>query len=487
MSRFSPSETAKFLVVTAALLSIVGCRVGPNYKRPAVPTPPEYRGVEDAKTTGSAVQAIPSSAVQPIPIGDQKWWEIFADPQLQELIRKGLKQNFDVRVAAERIVEARAQLGITRADQFPALDGTGGFTSQRAAQASLGISGFSPEATNTGSLGLSASWNLDFWGKYRRATEASRAQMLSSEWAHRAVLTTIVMDIATEYFQLRALDLQLDVTKKTLAARQESLKLTEALNDGGAGTLLAVRQAEQLVFTAQEEIPDIERQIEQEEDTICALLGENPHPIPRGLAIDQQPHLPVVPAGLPSALLERRPDILEAEANLIAANAEIGVARAAYFPQLSLTGATSTQTNQLSKLFSGPSYAWNYGPSVSVPIFNAGSIRNNVRVTESQERQSLLTYQQTIANAFRDVSKSLVAYRKYREYREQQEQLTASAQDASRLSQSLYQEGQSAYLDVLTSNTTYFSAELNLAIARQNEVLSLVQLYNALGGGWETK
>jgi multidrug efflux system outer membrane protein len=463
------------------LLTVAGCRVGPNYKRPAVPTAPEYRGAEqDVKATGSAAQTIA--------LGDQKWWDVFADPQLQELIRKGLQQNYDVRVAAERIVQANAQLGITRANQFPTLNGTADYTGQRVSQASLGIAGFSPEATNTGSLGLSASWNLDFWGKYRSATEAARAQMLSSEWAHRAVLSTVVMDIATGYFQLRTLDLQLEVSKRTLAARQESLKLTRALNDGGAGTLLDVRQSEQLVLTAQEEIPDLERQIEQEEDTICALLGENPHPIPRGLPIDQQPHPPTVPAGLPSTLLERRPDILEAEANLIAANAEIGVARAAYFPQISLTGSASTQTNQLSKLFSGPSYAWNYGPtSVSVPIFNAGSIRNNVRMTESEERQALLTYQQTIANAFRDVSKSLVAYRKYREYREQQEQLTASAQDAARLSQALYQEGQDSYLEVLTSDTNYFTAELNLAIARQNELLSLVQLYNALGGGWETK
>ncbi len=480
MSSRSRSKKVVLWVVVAMLLSVAGCKVGPNYRRPVVPTAPEYRGVEqDVKATNNAAQAIS--------LGDQKWWEVFGDPQLQDLIRKGLQQNYDVRVAAERVVQARAQLAITRADQFPTLDGTSNFTGQRVAQASLGIAGYIPEATNTGALGLSASWNLDFWGKYRRATEAARAQMLSSEWAHRAVMTTVVMDIATEYFQLRALDLQLEVSKRTLAARQESLKLTQALNDGGAGTLLDVRQSEQLVLTAQEEIPDLERQIEQEEDTICALLGENPHAIPRGLPIDQQPHLPVVPAGLPSTLLERRPDILEAEANLVAANAKIGVARAAYFPQISLTGSASTQTNQLSQLFSGPSYAWSYGPSVSVPIFNAGSIRNNVRMTESEERQSLLTYQQTIANAFRDVSKSLVAYRKYREYREHQEQLTASAKDAARLSQSLYQEGQSAYLDVLTSNTTYFLAELNLATARQNELLSLVQLYNALGGGWETK
>jgi len=472
------SRRANIALVCAIAMTMLttGCKVGPNYTRPSVPAPPEYRGEENDRTANS-------SAPQTASLGDQKWWEFFADPQLQALIRKGLQQNFDIRVAAERVVEAEAQLGVTKADQLPSLTGTGSYTSQRYSKGALGNT--DPTLINQGSLGLSATWNLDFWGKYRRATEASRAQLLSYEWARRAVLTTVVMDIATDYFQLRTLDLQLEIATKALASRKDTLRLTQALEAGGKDTLLDVQEAEQLVFTAQQEIPDLERQIEQQEDSLCTVLGENPHPIARGLAIDHQPHLPVVPAGIPSTLLERRPDIREAEQNLIAANAEIGVARAAYFPQISLTGSASTQTNALSRLFTGPSYAWNYGPSLTVPIFDAAKNRNNVRISESEERQSLLTYQQTIASAFRDVSKALVAYQKYREYREQQEGLVNSTRNATQLSHARFEQGQSAYLEVLTNESNYLSADLNLATARQNELLSLVQLYNALGGGWQ--
>ena len=465
------------LMFALLCVSLSGCRVGPNYKRPAVIAPPIYRGADGD-------QAAASGASPTISLGDQKWWDVFSDPVLQDLLHKGIERNFDARVAAERVVQAQAQLGITRSDQFPQLNGTAAFTSERYAK--NGIGNANPQLINLGSLGLSASWNLDFWGKYRRATEQARAQLLSQEWARRATLSTVVMDIATGYFQLRTLDLELEISKKTLTDRQESLKLIKALEAGGySDTMLDVREAEQLVHSAEKEIPDLERQIEQEEDSICTLIGENPHSIPRGFSIEQQTHLPTIPAGLPSDLLERRPDIREAEANLIAANAEIGVARADYFPQISLTGSAATETNALSRLFTGPSFAWSYGPSLSVPIFNAGQIKNNVRMAESEQRQSLVTYQQTIASAFSDVSKSLVAYRKYMEYRERQEELTAAAQDAAHLSEERFKAGQSAYLEVLTNETNYFSAELDLATARQNEILSLVQLYNALGGGWQ--
>jgi len=454
-------------------MGLSACRVGPNYTRPAVPAPPAFRGADSqpptAETTGTAA------------LGDQKWWEVFQDPQLQELIRKALQQNYDARIAAERVVQAQAQLGVTRADQYPEIDANASIGSQRYSKAAYGTD----RLVNTGSLGLSATWNLDFWGKYRRATEASRAQLLSYEWAKRAVMDTVVMNIATDYFQLRTLDLELEITKRTLESRKQSLKLTQTLEAGGSTTMLDVRQAEQLVYTSQAQIPDLERQIEQQENALSTLLGENPHSIVRGISLEKQPHLPSVPVGIPSDLLERRPDIREAEENLIAANAEIGVARAAYFPSISLTGSASTESNALTRLFTGPNSAWSYGPSVSVPIFNANRTRNNVRVAESQERQSLLSYQQTIANAFRDVSNALVAYRKYQEYRTQEEQLVASAKDAARISQVRYEGGQSAYLDVLTNETNYLSAELTLATARQNELLSLVQLYNSLGGGWQ--
>lgn len=472
----SESLKNKKLCVAAALLlslSLSACRVGPNYKRPAVPAPPAFRGAGNVADSSASAPAVS--------LGDQKWWEVFSDPQLQELIRTALKQNYDVRLAAERVVQAQAQLGVTRADQFPEIDATSSIGSQRYSKAVYG----SETMVNTGSLGLSATWNLDFWGKYRRATEASRAALLSSEWAKRAVLNTVVMNVATGYFQLRTLDLELEITKSTLDSRKQSLKLTQTLEAGGSTTMLDVRQAEQLVFTSQAQIPDLERQIEQQENSLSTLLGENPHSIPRGASINQQPHLPTVPVGIPSQLLERRPDIQEAEQNLVEANAQIGVARADYFPQISLTGAASTQSNALTRLFTEPNSAWNYGPSLSLPIFNAGRTKNNVRIAESQQRQAVLTYQQTIADAFRDVSNALVAYGKYHEYRVQQEKLAASAKDAAHLSQLRYEGGQSAYLEVLTNETNYLSAELNLATAKQNELLALVQLYNALGGGWQ--
>jgi len=470
--------------VTAVLAALVmaGCRVGPNYTRPAVPAPPVYRGAEEPAIAASAAGNSPQPDRPRKSLGDEKWWNVFGDPQLQELIRKGLAQNYDVRVAAERIVQAQAQLGVTNADLYPSLNGASSFSSQRYAKGEMSSN---PVLTNFGKFGLSVSWTPDFWGKYRRASEAARAQLLGYEWARRAVLDTVVSNIATAYFQLRTLDMQLEISKKALASRQDSLRLTQTLESGGNNSMLDVREAEQLVFASQAQIADLERQIEQEEDALATLLGDTPHSIARGQSIDRQLLLPSVPAGVPSELLERRPDIQQAETSLIAANAEIGVARAAYFPQISLTGSAGTDSNALSRLFTGPSFAWNYGPSLSVPIFDAARIRNNVRVNESEQRQAALTYQQTIANAFRDVSKALVAYRKYREYREREEEIVTSAADALHLSKLRYEQGQSSYLDVLTNDRTYLSAQLDLTTAKQNELLSLIQIYDALGGGWQ--
>jgi len=460
----------------ASLLS--GCRVGPAYQRPNVPTAPSYRGTTPEATT-------PATAPETKPVvnlGEEKWWEVFDDPTLVELVRKGIAQNYDARLAAERVVQAQAQLGVTHADQLPSLSGTSSFSSTRYAKGEMGTD--QPELMNFGKLGLGATWNLDFWGKYRSATEAARAQLLGTEWARRAVIDTVITNIATDYFELRTLDMQLEISQQTLRTRQESLNLTKALEAGGSDSMLDVREAEQLVYSVQAQITDLNRQIEQMEDTICTLLGETPHTIPRGASINRQPQLPSIPAGVPSELLERRPDIREAEQSLIAANAEIGVARAAYFPQIALTGAVGTDSNALSRLFTGPSSAWNYGPSLSVPIFDAKRIRNNVKVNESLQRQAVLIYQQTISGAFRDVSKALVAYSRYRQYREQEDKIVSAAADALQLSKIRYEHGQSSYLEVLTNDRSYLTAQLDLATAKQNELLSLVQVYDALGGGW---
>jgi multidrug efflux system outer membrane protein len=461
----------KCVVPLLAALFLPGCSMGPNYKRPTVVVPPAYRGI----ASDAPAQAENAS------LGDQKWWDVFQDEQLHSLVRTALQQNYDLRIAASRILEARAQLGITRADQFPTVSGGAGIADVRTAQTKF-LPAFE---TSTGQANVSAAWELDFWGKYRRATEAARANLLATEWARQEVASTLVANVAAAYFQLRALDLQLEISKRTLGSRQESLRLTRLLADGGSTSLLDVRQAEQLVFTASADIPALEQQIEQQENFLSTLLGQNPRIITRGQALTEQHQPPEVPAGLPSSLLERRPDIRQAEQQLVEANAEIGVARAAYFPQISLSGTGGFQSSALTNLFGGPAGAWSFGASLMQPIFTAGKISSGVRLAEAQQQTATLSYEQSIQGAFRGVSDSLIAYRKTREFSSQQQELFASAQDAARLSHLRYNGGVTGYLEVLTNETNSFSAELDLVQARLNELLALVQLYEALGGGWQ--
>jgi outer membrane protein, multidrug efflux system len=461
----------KFIALVGIAILSSGCAVGPNYKKPAVTVPGTYRGLapEEAGKTESAS------------IGDQKWQEVFQDEQLGSLIRTALQQNYDVRIAGARILEAQAQLGITRADQFPSVSGGASISDQRSAKSSF-LPAFE---RGTGQLNVSAAWELDFWGKFRRATEAARANLLASEWARQEVIATLVANVSATYFQVRALDLELEISERTLASRQESLRLTRILADHGSTSMLDVRQAEQLVFTAAAEIPALEQQIEQQENLISILLGKNPADVPRGKKLTEQPHPPEVPPGLPSSLLERRPDIHEAEQQLIASNAQIGVARAAYFPQISLSGTAGFQSAALTDLFSGPAGTWSFGASLAQPIFTAGKLRSNVRFTEAQRQAAFLFYEQTVQGAFRDVSDALIAYRRSREFRAQEELLFQSAQDSARLSHMRYTGGVTGYLEVLTNETNAFSAELGLVQAQLNELLALVQLYKALGGGWQ--
>lgn len=461
----------KYVGLLCAVFLGSGCAVGPNYKRPVVSVPESYRGLTPEE----------AAKKQAASIGDQKWWEVFQDEQLRSLIRVAVQQNYDVRIAASRVLAAQAQLGIIRADQFPNVNAGAGISDNRSARGKF----FPAFEGSTGNVGLSAVWELDFWGKFRRATEAARANLLATEWARQEVLATLVANVAGAYFQLRALDLELEISRRTLASRQESLRLTQSLADHGSTSLLDVRQAEQLVFTAAAEVPALEQQIEQEENFISTLLGNNPADVPRGQKLTEQAQPPEVPAGLTSSLLERRPDIREAEEQLVAANAQIGVARAAYFPQISLSGSGGFQSAALTNLFSGPAGTWNFGASLTQPIFTAGRIRSNVRLAEAQQQTALLFYQQTIQGAFRSVSDALIAYRKSREFRAQEELLFQSAQDAAHLSHLRYNGGVTGYLEVLTNETNSFSAELALAQARLNELLALVQLYEALGGGWQ--
>jgi multidrug efflux system outer membrane protein len=457
-------------LVAIPLLLLAGCTVGPKYQRPAVTTPDAYRGLAPDADKQSAAS-----------LGDEKWWTVFQDDQLQALIRTALKENYDVRIAAARVLQAQAALGITRADQFPTVYGGASASNFRIPPTKV----LQGSESSANSVSLSLAWELDFWGKFRRATEAARADLLATEWGRRAVLTSVVSSVATAYFQLRELDLEMEISRRTLTSRQESLRLVKVRAQGGVTSMLDVRQSEQLVYGAAAAIPDLERRIEQQENLISILLGKNPGPVTRGKPLVENAIAPTVPAGLPSNLLERRPDIQAAEQQLVAANARIGVAKAAYFPQITLTAVGGYQSSALTSLFTGPAGLWNFGAQLLQPIFTAGKIRSGVRLTEARKQETVLVYQQSIQQAFREVSDALVAYSKDQEFRDQQDLLTKAAEDAVRLSNVRYQGGVTSYLEVLDSDTRSFSAQITLAQADLNERLALVQLYRALGGGWQ--
>jgi multidrug efflux system outer membrane protein len=463
-SRVTPLTLAS---VVAISLVTQGCVAGPNYQRPPVGAPDAYRGAE----AGSGATSL----------ADERWSALFEDDVLQTLIRTALEHNYDVQTAAARILEAQAQLGVTHADQFPTVSAGVDVLGERPSVA-LGF-----PARNIGAVAVqgSAAWELDFWGKFRRATESARAQLLAAEWGRRAVLTTLVSQVSSAYFSLRALDLELDISRRTLASRQESLELAQVRERGGVTSLLDVRQAEQLVYGATGEIATLERQIAQQENFISVLLGSIPAPIARGRALTEQPHQADVPAGLPSSLIERRPDIQRAEQTLVAANAQIGVARAAYFPQISLTGSGGFESTALAALFTGTSAIWSAAAAVTQPIFTAGRTKSQVALAEARREEAVIGYQQTIRQAFREVSDALVGYRKLREFREQQALLFTAAQDARRLAQVRYEGGVTSYLEVLDADTRLFDAELGLAQAELSELTALVEIYRALGGGWQ--
>jgi multidrug efflux system outer membrane protein len=433
-------------VILASIL-IGGCTLGPNYHRPAVQTPTVYRDLRES----------PQAQEQAASFADLPWWQVFQDPQLQELIRTALKQNYDMQLATERITAARAQLGITRSSLFPQAQASSNFTG--------GKEQTFQSKSNFLALTADAAFQLDLFGKLRRETEAAR-----------------------DYFNLLQLDLELQITRDTAKSQQDSVKLTSFRLDHGVAIKLDVLQAQQVLDTANAQIPDLERQIGQEEDAISILIGDYPHGVPRGNPLVEQALPPEVPAGLPSALLERRPDIREAEQTLIAANAQIGVAKAEFFPQISLTGSgggSFGRSSVFSSLMSSQTSIWSYGVQVSQPIFAGGAIRGNLHLAESQHEQALIAYKQAIQHAFGDVSDALIAYQKFHEVRIGQEQAVEDLEESVRLSTMRYQGGTTTYLEVLDGQRSLFAAQLTLAVARSNEYQSLVQLYRALGGGWQ--
>jgi multidrug efflux system outer membrane protein len=456
---------------------VTGCTVGPNYRRPAVQTPQTFRAPD------------PLPAPQAESFADLKWWEAFKDEDLQRLVRTALEQNYDLRLAVTRVEAARANLGITRSDQFPQVGVSGDLQFTRLSRDgafALPRSFVSSQNRNWGEAFLDLlSFEVDIWGRLRRATEAARATLLSNEENRKAVVTTLVSDVATAYITLRELDYQLEIAKRTLETRGASLQLVQSRQRGGVATLVDLRQAEELVHSAAETIPTLQQQIEQTENQISLLLGENPRDVIRQGKFNENLFPPEVPAGLPSALLERRPDIRAAEQNLIAANAEIGVARAAYFPRLSLSGSIGGQSSQLSSLFSGPSRAWSFVPQVTQPIFTAGRIRSTVKFAEAEREGALIQYQKTIQTAFTEVSNALVARQRVGESRTQQEALVVAIEDRKRLAYVRFRGGVDTMLNALDADRELFQAELDLRQIKLNELLSVIQLYKALGGGWQ--
>ncbi len=465
MKKLSPS-----LAVLVAAVLMAGCTVGPNYHRPVVQTPATFRDL------GENTQVQPQVASY----ADLPWWQVFQDPQLQELIRTALKQNYDLQLATERINAARAQVTITRSNLFPQVNGSGNFQG--------GKDGSSQARFNFLNLGADAAFQLDFFGKLRRATQAARAQLLATEDAKQVVVLTLVSDVASDYFTLLQLDLQLQITRNTVEAQEASVRLTNLRLQHGVANKLEVLQAQEVLDSANAQIPDLERQIAKQENAISILLGNYPQGVPRGRPLVEQPLPPDVPPGLTSTLLERRPDIRQAEQVLVAANAEIGVARAQFFPQISLTGSGGGafgRSSIFSGLMSSQIGVWSYGAQVAQPIFTGGALRGNLKLAESQHQQALISYREAIQHAFGDVSDALIAYQKFHQVRIRQEDSVADLQESVRLSNMRYKGGTTTYLEVLDGQRSLFSAQLTLADARGTEYQSLVQLYRALGGGWQ--
>lgn len=463
------------LSVALAALFLTGCTVGPNYKRPAVAAPAAHRGAGNATP--------PSTDAS---LAEQPWKSLFNDPQLHELVDRALESNFDIRIAAERIEQTRAQYGISTAKLLPTVDANARFTAQRGSSAGAII--FVPRGTNldvsyTDVAGV-VNWELDLWGRLRRLRESARAQFLASQDARYGVQTTLVADVTLAYLTLRELDLEMEIAEKTRKVAEDGLRLTKLRRSNGVATGLDVRQAETLLFTATAQLAETRRRIEQQENAISLLLGGNPGEVKRGKALREIAGPSAVPAGLPSTLLERRPDVRQAEQQLIAANAQIGVAKSQYFPQISLTGQMGQQSRSLSSLFTGPARLWSFSPGVSLPIFNAGRIRNDVRYSEAVQREAELNYQKAVQIAFREVSDSLIAHRRVREQREQQQQLVEALSESARLSNARYRGGLDSYLQVLDAERNLFSGELVLAQLQLAELNTVVQLYRALGGGW---
>jgi multidrug efflux system outer membrane protein len=455
----------RVLTTAILLIPLYGCKVGPNYKRPVLSTPDQYRGL--APDLGDQSGA---------PFSEMKWQSVFQDKTLQDLITEALTNNYNIRIAAIRIVQAEASLGVTRSNQLPALTGTFGVQNEQSI-----LDRGSPTFDTAG---LQLTYIVDFWGQYRRATEAARADLLGTRYARHVVETTLISDVAIAYFELRQFDSQLEFSEQTVVSDKESLRINTINFKGGEYAITDVYQAQLLVQQAEAEVITLKQSIEQTENQLSLLLGRNPGGIPRGLALIDQPHLTEIPVGLPSAILERRPDVRQSEEALVAANANVGVAKAAFFPQIPLTATFGAQSTALTSFLQGPATFWALGGQLVQPLYQGGRITSQYRLAWAQRDEAELSYKQTVQQAFTDVSNSLVAYRQGRLFRMKLQEQTATYKETSRLANVRFTGGATSFLEVLTTQQQYFNSELQLTQAWEGEMQSYVQLYQALGGGW---
>jgi outer membrane protein, multidrug efflux system len=465
----------KRLVSALLLVTLVhSFVVAQKYERPKVLTPSTYRGDVAPRPDAHS-------------LADAKWFEVFQDEKLRGLIDEAIRYNYDVHEAMAHVDEARAIAGIVRSEQFPTIGASADITTQRLSRdGAFTVPEPIKRDRTFGSVLLNLfTFELDVWGRLRKQTKAARAELAATEEERKAVLTTVVSDVATSYFNLRELDFELGIAKRTLQSRKESLRIIQLRQERGVSNLLELRQAEELVYGATEVIPALEQAIEQQENFLSYLVGKDPQSIARGLELTEQRMPPSVPPGIPSDLIERRPDIRSAEQQLIAANARIGVAKAAFFPRISLTGFLGFESEELTNLFSGKRSVWGLMPLLAQPIFTGGRLKSTVRLTQAQKESFLVNYQRTIENAFREVSDSLVANRKVKEVRTEREKLVETLHDRVRLAYLRYNGGVATLLEALDADRELFNAERSLAQARRDELLSVVLLYKALGGGWQ--
>ena len=471
------TATCALAAVCVGMAFLGGCAVGPDYQRPALDTPSAFR----------TAQSDARDLADPHSLADLDWWRVLDDPQLEAYLREALSNSWDIKIAAARVLQAEAAARVTRSQFMPTV-GVGGdlVTSRASERGPTSIPpGVDPQMEYGDLYAWMAAYELDLWGRLRRANEAARAQLLATEAAQQTVRQTLVAQVATAYLSLLELDHELEIAQRTYEGRTNSLALTAAREEGGVTSLQDVRQAQILVATAEAAIADTQRRIEQQENELCLLLGRNPGSPRRGEGFLRQKLEVTVPPGLPSSLLDRRPDLRATEQQLVAANADVGQAKAAFFPTVTLTGLYGYQTVALSDLFTAPARTWQFGPSVSVPIFTGGALRGNLKLARARFEEAVAQYQKTVQNAFREVSDSLIAYQRTREFRARQEERTEAHRSATELANTRYEGGVTSYLEVLYNEQELFDAELALARARLNELLSVVALYRSLGGGWQ--